>query len=79
MGDGVHVALTRALKQNLLYLAAVAETDKHGSKVPQMRLARTLIRTSPAPGVGLAASFTSISPGQLMTSSLSDWRWTDGG
>ena len=39
MGDGVYVALTRALKQKLLDLAAVAETDKHGSKVPQIAAA----------------------------------------
>ncbi len=39
MGDGVYAALTRALKQKLLDLAAVAEVDKHGSKVPQIAAA----------------------------------------
>lgn len=39
MGNGVYVALTRALKQKLLDLAAVAESDKHGSKVPQIAAA----------------------------------------
>jgi len=39
MGDGVYAALTRSLKQKLLDLAAVAEIDKHGSKVPQIAAA----------------------------------------
>jgi SNF2 family DNA or RNA helicase len=39
MGDGVYAALTRSLKQKLLDLAAVAEVDKHGSKVPQIAAA----------------------------------------
>ena len=39
MGDGVYAALTRSLKQKLLDLAAVAETDKQGSKVPQIAAA----------------------------------------
>ena len=39
MGDGVYAALTRALKQKLLELAAVAEVDKQGSKVPQIAAA----------------------------------------
>ncbi|MDP3406909.1 SNF2-related protein, partial [Bosea sp. (in: a-proteobacteria)] len=39
MGDGVYAALTRSLKQKLLDLAAVAEVDKQGSKVPQIAAA----------------------------------------
>jgi superfamily II DNA or RNA helicase len=39
IGDGVYAALTRSLKQKLLDLAAVAEVDKHGSKVPQIAAA----------------------------------------
>ncbi len=39
MGDGVYAALTRSLKQKLLDLAAVAEVDKRGSKVPQIAAA----------------------------------------
>ncbi|MDD2741351.1 MAG: SNF2-related protein [Rhodocyclaceae bacterium] len=39
MGDGVYAALTRSLKQKLLDLAAVAESDKQGSKVPQIAAA----------------------------------------
>ncbi len=39
MGDGVYAALTRSLKQKLLDLAAVAEVDKNGSKVPQIAAA----------------------------------------
>ncbi|MDD3481774.1 DEAD/DEAH box helicase [Azovibrio restrictus] len=39
IGDGIYVALTRALKQKLLDLAAVAEVDKQGSKVPQIAAA----------------------------------------
>ncbi|HET9123090.1 MAG TPA: DEAD/DEAH box helicase [Acidiferrobacteraceae bacterium] len=34
MGEGVYVALTRALRQKLQDLAAVLETDTHGSRVP---------------------------------------------
>jgi len=39
IGDGIYAALTRALKQKLLDLAAVAEVDKQGSKVPQIAAA----------------------------------------
>jgi superfamily II DNA or RNA helicase len=39
IGDGVYAALTRSLKQKLLDLAAVAEVDKQGSKVPQIAAA----------------------------------------
>lgn len=39
MGDGVYAALTRSLKQKLLDLAAVAESDKQGAKVPQIAAA----------------------------------------
>lgn len=34
MGDGVYVALTRSLKQKLAELAAVAETDRQGVRIP---------------------------------------------
>lgn len=33
MGDGVYLALTRTLKQRLAEMAAVVETDRHGSRV----------------------------------------------
>lgn len=39
IGGGVYAALTRSLKQKLLDLAAVAESDKNGSKVPQIAAA----------------------------------------
>jgi superfamily II DNA or RNA helicase len=35
MGEGVYAALTRSLKQRLAELAAVAETDRHGARIPQ--------------------------------------------
>lgn len=36
MGDGTYAALTRALKERLAELAAVAETSKHGTRVPRL-------------------------------------------
>jgi len=39
MGDGVYVALTRSLKARLADLAAVAETDRDGVRVPRLAAA----------------------------------------
>lgn len=36
MGDGVYAALTQRLKDRLADLAAVAEMDKHGARIPQI-------------------------------------------
>jgi superfamily II DNA or RNA helicase len=35
MGEGVYAALTQSLRARLAELAALAETDRHGSRVPQ--------------------------------------------
>jgi superfamily II DNA or RNA helicase len=39
MGNGVYAALTKRLKERLSDLASVTETDKHGSRIPQLAAA----------------------------------------
>jgi superfamily II DNA or RNA helicase len=39
MGNGVYAALTRRLKDRLSDLASVAESDKHGTRIPQLAAA----------------------------------------
>lgn len=73
MGGGVYAALTRSLKQKLRDLAAVAESDKQGRKVPQVAavwLDEILDGMAVAPGTDFRLAIERLSAARLLTPSL---------